>query len=63
MYKRQAFGNPYEEPWGPEIVEDTMIWLKDTGVRLVSLADTVGTASPDDVARVYLSLIHISRTR
>jgi hydroxymethylglutaryl-CoA lyase len=53
IYISMAFGNPYEEPWGPEIVEDTMIWLKDIGVRLVSLADTVGTASPDDVARVY----------
>ena len=48
-----AFGNPYDEPWGPEIVEDTMIWLKDIGVRLVSLADTVGTASPEVVAQVY----------
>ncbi len=53
IYISMAFGNPYEEPWGPEIVEDTMIWLKDVGVRTVSLADTVGTASPDDVARVY----------
>jgi hydroxymethylglutaryl-CoA lyase len=48
-----AFGNPYDEPWGPEIVEETIIWLKDIGVRTVSLADTVGTASPEDVARVY----------
>jgi hydroxymethylglutaryl-CoA lyase len=53
IYISMAFGNPYDEPWGPEIVEETMVWLKDVGVRLVSLADTVGTASPDDVARVY----------
>ncbi|HWF37570.1 MAG TPA: hypothetical protein VG322_03565 [Candidatus Acidoferrales bacterium] len=53
VYISMAFGNPYEEPWGPEIVEDTMIWLKDIGVRLVSLADTVGTASPEIVAQVY----------
>ncbi len=42
VYISMAFGNPYEEPWGPEIVEDTLIWLKDIGVRTVSLADTVG---------------------
>ena len=48
-----AFGNPYDEPWGPEIVEETLIWLKDVGVRTVSLADTVGTASPEDVAQLY----------
>jgi len=53
IYISMAFGNPYDEPWGPEIVEDTMVWLKDVGVRLVSLADTVGTASPEVVARVY----------
>jgi hydroxymethylglutaryl-CoA lyase len=53
IYISMAFGNPYDEPWGPEIVEETMIWLKDIGVRTVSLADTAGTASPEDVARVY----------
>jgi hydroxymethylglutaryl-CoA lyase len=53
IYISMAFGNPYDEPWGPEIVEETMIWLKDVGVRTVSLADTAGTASPEDVARVY----------
>lgn len=53
VYISMAFGNPYEEPWGAEIVEDALVWLKDTGVRTVSLADTVGTASPDDVAEVY----------
>ncbi|MHB8754514.1 MAG: hydroxymethylglutaryl-CoA lyase [Candidatus Acidiferrales bacterium] len=53
IYISMAFGNPYEEPWGIEIVEDTLIWLKDIGVRTVSLADTVGKASPDDVASLY----------
>jgi hydroxymethylglutaryl-CoA lyase len=46
IYISMAFGNPYDEPWGPEIVQDTLEWLKDTRVRTVSLADTVGTASP-----------------
>ena len=53
VYISMAFGNPYDEPWGPEIVEDTLVWLKDIGVRIVSLADTVGTASPHDVAELY----------
>jgi hydroxymethylglutaryl-CoA lyase len=53
VYISMAFGNSYDEPWGPEIVEDTMVWLKDIGVRLVSLADTVGTATPEVVAQVY----------
>jgi len=53
IYISMAFGNPYQEPWGPEIVEDTLIWLKDVGVRTVSLADTVGTASPEQVGSLY----------
>jgi hydroxymethylglutaryl-CoA lyase len=53
VYISMAFGNPYDEPWGPEIVEEALVWLKDVGVRTVSLADTVGKASPDDVASIY----------
>lgn len=53
VYVSMAFGNPYEEPWGPEIVEDTLVWLKDIGVREVSLADTVGTAGPQLVGDLY----------
>lgn len=53
VYISMAFGNPYEEPWGPEIVEDALIWLKDVGVRSVSLADTVGTATPGQVGSLY----------
>ena len=53
VYISMAFGNPYDEPWGPEIVEETLVWLKDVGATTVSLADTVGTASADEVANVY----------
>jgi hydroxymethylglutaryl-CoA lyase len=53
VYISMAFGNPYEEPWGPEIVEDTLVWLKDVGVQSVSLADTVGNASPEQVGSLY----------
>src|SRR6202047_1094765 len=53
IYISMAFGNPYEEPWGPEIVQDTLDWLKDIRVRTVSLADTVGTASPQIVGDLF----------
>jgi hydroxymethylglutaryl-CoA lyase len=53
VYVSMAFGNPYDEPWGPEIVEDTLVWLKDIGVRTISLADTVGTATPEAVGKLY----------
>ncbi len=53
IYISMAFGNPYDEPWGPEIVQDTLDWLKDIRVNTVSLADTVGTASPDLVRELF----------
>ncbi|HYK39198.1 MAG TPA: hypothetical protein VEU98_04195 [Candidatus Eremiobacteraceae bacterium] len=53
VYISMAFGNPYDEPWGPEIVEETLEWLKDIRVKTVSLADTAGTASAESVAEVF----------
>jgi hydroxymethylglutaryl-CoA lyase len=53
IYISMAFGNPYDEPWGPEIVQDTLEWLKDIRVRTVSLADTVGTAPPQLVGDLF----------
>jgi len=53
VYISMAFGNPYDEPWGPEIVEETLDWLKDIRVHTVSLADTVGTATPELVHDLY----------
>jgi hydroxymethylglutaryl-CoA lyase len=53
IYISMAFGNPYDEPWGPEIVADTLEWLKDIRIRTVSLADTVGTATPELVGDLY----------
>jgi hydroxymethylglutaryl-CoA lyase len=53
IYISMAFGNPYDEPWGAEIVAETLQWLKDIRVRTVSLADTVGTAGPQLVGDLY----------
>ena len=53
IYISMAFGNPYDEPWGPELVQDTLEWLKDIHVSTVSLADTVGTATPGLVCEVF----------
>jgi hydroxymethylglutaryl-CoA lyase len=56
VYISMAFGNPYDEPWGAEIVTDALDWLKGIRVRTVSLADTVGTASPELVGGLYREL-------
>jgi hydroxymethylglutaryl-CoA lyase len=53
IYISMAFGNPYDEPWGPEIVAEALEWLKGIRIRTVSLADTVGTASPELVGDLF----------
>ncbi len=61
IYISMAFGNPYDEPWGPEIVIDTLEWLKGIGVRTVSLADTVGTATPQAVGQLFRDVQQAAR--
>jgi hydroxymethylglutaryl-CoA lyase len=52
VYISMAFGNPFEEPWGPEIVIEAVEWLKGAGVTEISLADTVGVATPKEVGEM-----------
>jgi len=56
VYISMAFGNPFAEPWGPEIVEDAIEWLKGCGVKTVSLADTVGVATAKEVGELFGNL-------
>ncbi len=53
VYISMAFGNPYGEPWSPDIVREALEWLDDIGARQVSLADTVGTAGPQEVGGLF----------
>jgi hydroxymethylglutaryl-CoA lyase len=52
VYVSMAFGNHYGEPWSPEVTADAVSWLRGVGVKTISLADTVGTAQPNDVTEV-----------
>jgi hydroxymethylglutaryl-CoA lyase len=48
-YLSMAFGNPYGDPWGQEDVIKACHALRNLGVTEISLADTVGIASPEEV--------------
>jgi hydroxymethylglutaryl-CoA lyase len=56
IYISMAFGNPFGEPWGPEIVEDALEWLKGCGVKIVSLADTVGVSTAKETGELFKHL-------
>lgn len=62
VYISMAFGNPYGDPWELAFVVNTLQWLSDMEVRIVSLADTVGKARPEDVAELFRSVESYTRT-
>ena len=49
-YVSMAFGNPYGDPWEPEDVITACRALADLGIEEISLADTVGIATPSQIA-------------
>jgi hydroxymethylglutaryl-CoA lyase len=51
-YISMAFGNPYGDAWSVDEVVAACDLLVDSGVRQISLADTVGLATPEQVAEV-----------
>lgn len=58
-YLSMAFGNPYDEPWNIEEVVAACDLLADSGVKQISLADTVGLATPKQVADVVADVMAV----
>ena len=49
VYISMAFGNPYGDPWSIEEVVDAVELLEAEDLHMISLADTVGMASPQQI--------------
>lgn len=49
VYLSMGFGNPYGDDWSPQVVFDWANQLASHGIGILSLADTVGVANPDQV--------------
>jgi hydroxymethylglutaryl-CoA lyase len=60
-YLSMAFGNPYGEAWSIAAVQDTCLSLIDAGVRQISLADTVGLATPERIAETIAVVVEAHR--
>jgi len=56
-YLSMGFGNPYGDPWSVEIVQKWVERLSKMGVKILSLSDTVGTASPETINFLFSNLI------
>lgn len=57
VYLSMGFGNPYGEPWSPEIVSSWVRKLIKMGVNIISLSDTVGTSTPETISQLFSTLI------
>lgn len=55
-YISMGFGNPYGDPYDEEIVVRFADILITLGVGIISLADTIGAATPDHIGRLYHQL-------
>ena len=49
VYISMAFGNPYGDPWSVDEVVDAVELLEAEDLHMISLADTVGMASPQQI--------------
>jgi hydroxymethylglutaryl-CoA lyase len=58
-YISMAFGNPYGDAWSIDEVVDACDLLIDSGVTQISLADTVGLATPKLVADVVADVMAV----
>ena len=52
VYISMAFGNPYGDPWNEDKVLQAAGNIAGLGIRSLSLADTVGVATPELIDRV-----------
>jgi hydroxymethylglutaryl-CoA lyase len=57
VYISMAFGNPYNDPWSLDEVIAACDLLTDSGVTQISLADTVGLATPQQVSRLVAAVL------
>ena len=56
-YISMGFGNPYGDPWSVEVVGEWTEKLANMGARILSLSDTVGTSTPEDISYLFEHLI------
>lgn len=57
VYLSMGFGNPYNDPFNPDILLGWMNKLAEEGVEIMSVADTVGLATAAEVSDIMLAVM------
>ena len=60
IYLSMGFGNPYGDEWSNEIVQHWAQKMIDEGIGHIALSDTVGVATPEQIASLYPALVKLS---
>ena len=53
VYISMAFGNPYRDEWGIDEIVEAVSLLESEDIHMISLADTVGLATPQQVSDLF----------
>ncbi|HLW54669.1 MAG TPA: hydroxymethylglutaryl-CoA lyase [Candidatus Angelobacter sp.] len=56
-YISMAFGNPYGDLWNADEVVEAVDIITDMGIEQISLADTVGLATPEQVKELVAAVV------
>jgi len=59
IYISMGFGNPYGDAYSEEIVFGWVNKMVDSGIKTISLADTVGIAKPDQIYSMTKYLVEL----
>jgi len=57
VYLSMAFGNPYGEDWNLDILKKWVDKMAGLGIKILALSDTIGSAKPEDIDRIFKELI------
>jgi hydroxymethylglutaryl-CoA lyase len=55
-YISMGFGNPYGDPYNVDVVRQFVEILVTLGIEIISLADTIGVARPEDITQLFKTL-------
>lgn len=56
VYISMGFGNPYGDPYDMGVVENFADILSTLGIEIISLADTIGVAQPEQITYLFKTL-------
>ncbi|WP_420149338.1 hydroxymethylglutaryl-CoA lyase [Spirosoma sp.] len=57
VYLSMGFGNPYGDPYSPDLIGEFTARLSQIGINIVAPSDTVGTSTPESIGHLFRRLI------